>query len=251
MPNSERPAERGFMGELLEFAKSILFAGGVFLAITTCAYAQYHIPSGSMIPTLEIGDRVMVSKFAYGYSRFSLPLNVGALMPRAAHRLLERMPERGDVVVFIHPRTGETLIKRLIALPGERVEMRNGQLYLNSLPVDRDDPQHIVRPAQGRSRGLDRAIQFSEMLPNGVVHPIHEMTSHGALDEFGPVTVPEGHVFVMGDNRDNSLDSRWTGLGFVPIENLVGRAETIVFAPSRCRAAVCGERDRWLRPLRD
>ena len=124
------PAEEqtGWRHDAVEWAKTIVAAFGAYVVFTTVAFANYRIPSESMVPHLEVGDRVVVSKFAYGYSRYSLPFDLGRFLPASTHRLFESFPRRGDVVVFIHPISGETLIKRAIGLPGDTIEMRDGYL---------------------------------------------------------------------------------------------------------------------------
>lgn len=248
-PEPRPPFLHRVWAEITAAGRAILFFLPFFFVFTTTAFGNYSIPSESMVPTLEVGDRIVVNKWAYGYSRHSLPLGLGNFLPRSEHRWFERLPERGDVVVFIHPHTGRTMIKRLIGLPGDTIEVRDGVLHVNGAPVGRDNGERLVRRAHGQ--GEERFTRFEETLPNGVRHPIHELPMGSPLDDFGPVRVPENHFFFMGDNRDNSLDSRYGGMGPVPLENLVGRAETVYFAAWRCRGDDCPERDRWLRPLRD
>src|SRR5262249_8352082 len=142
----------------------------IFSAVTTVAFAQYSIPSESMIPTLEVGDRVFVSKMAYGYSRHSLPFNLGFLLPHEEHRLFERLPARGDVVVFIHPQENKVMIKRLIGLPGDVIEVRDSHLIINGQPVQLSDGAPLVRRAY--EHGLENAIRYQETLPGGVRHEI-------------------------------------------------------------------------------
>lgn len=237
-------------GETWEWVKTIGAAFVAYLAFTTVAFAQYRIPSESMVPHIEVGDRVTVSKFAYGYSRFSLPFDIGFSLPHAEHRLFESMPHRGDVVVFIHPISNEVMIKRAIGLPGDVVEMRDGTLLIDGRAVETTEPRLLMR--QVHPRGREWAQRYEETLPGGVTHAVHNLTDSAPLDNFGPYTVPEGHIFFMGDNRDNSLDSRWSGMGPVPIENLIGRAE-IVYATA---ISSCGRdhtvscpMDRWMRSL--
>ncbi len=235
--------------QTLDWAKTIAGAFLAYAAFTTLAFANYRIPSESMAPHLEVGDYVAVSKFSYGYSRYSLPFNVGALLPRGEGRLFETLPRRGDVVVFIHPVSGEVLIKRAIGLPGDVIAVRNGALIINGQRAETGGAQMLIRRIQPEG-GRQWAQRFEEALPGGATHSAYNLTDTGALDEFGPYTVPEGHVFFMGDNRDNSLDSRWSGMGPVPIENLIGRAE-IVYATAPCdndREAAC-PMPRWMRPL--
>jgi signal peptidase I len=232
----------------MEWAKTIAGAFLAYLAFTTVAFANYRIPSESMVPHLEVGDRVVVSKFAYGYSRFSLPLNIGFLLPRSQHRFLESLPRRGDVVVFIHPFSGDVLIKRAIGLPGDTIEMRGGALWINGEAVPTTAPELFMRERHGEGR--EWARRSEEALPDGYTHAIHDVIPDAELDEFGPFVVPEGHVFFMGDNRDRSADSRWDGMGPVPIENLIGRAE-IVYATRSCGRdpTLSCPMERWMKPL--
>lgn len=237
--------------EVVDWIKTLAWIIPAYLVLTTAAFANYSIPSESMVPTLEVGDRVVVSKWAYGYSRHSLPLNIGTLIPPAEHRLFERMPARGDVVVFIHPQDGRVMIKRLIGLPGDRIAVRQGRLWINGAPVELSEGRPLVRRAH--ETGLESATRYEETLPGGTRHPVHQFPQGAPFDEFGPYQVPEGNFFFMGDNRDNSLDSRWIGMGPVPLENLIGRAETVYFAGRFCdaRTGVTCPQKRWLRPLHD
>ncbi len=234
--------------EIAEWVKTLGGAFIAYMAITTAAFANYSIPSESMVPTLEVGDRVVVSKSAYGYSRHSLPLGLGALLSPSAHRLFERLPARGDVAVFLHPQENKVMIKRLIGLPGDVIEMRDGLLAINGEPLPHSQGERQLRMAHGR--GVETAIAYEETLPGGARHPVHQFPRGNEFDAFGPYRVPDGHLFFMGDNRDNSLDSRWDGMGPVPIENLIGRAETIYFTSASCREDLTCPRARWLRPLR-
>jgi signal peptidase I len=182
-----------------------------------------------MEPTLQIGDALIGSKFPYGYSRYSIPYMPGDLRPHG--RLLGRLPERGDVVIFRLPRDpDQTYIKRVVGLPGDRIQMREGRLWINGekLPIRRAG-NGMVEMEDGRSM---IAWRFIETLPNGREHPIYKWTWSGLLDDTPMFVVPKDHVFVMGDNRDNSLDSRASvedgGVGYVPLANLVARAEFVV-----------------------
>jgi signal peptidase I len=236
-------------GEAAEWIKTAAGALIAYLAFTTVAFAQYRIPSESMVPHIEVGDRVAVSKFAYGYSRYSLPFGA-ELLPASSERLFGSLPRRGDVIVFAHPRTGETMIKRAIGLPGDVIELHGGMLSINGRAVETTQAQLLIRAVH--SHGREWAQRYEETLPEGRTHATHNLTDGGALDNFGPYTVPEGHVFAMGDNRDNSLDSRWDGMGPVPIENLIGRAEITVvtgFSPCGRDATVTCPMQRWMRPL--
>jgi signal peptidase I len=255
-PETRAPGEaqpRTFMdrarAELIGWARALAILLPIFFVFTTAAFGNYTIPTESMVPTLEVGDRIVVSKWAYGYSRHSLPLGLGKMLPASQRRLFQRLPERGDVVVFVHPRTGATMIKRLIGLPGDVIEVRGGRLRINGEAVGLDGG--AIEQRMAHRNGVERYREYVETLPNGVRHPIHEFPNGGLLDDFGPERVPDDHFFFMGDNRDNSLDSRYHGMGPVPLENLVGRAETVYFAWPRCRDADGDCRKRWLRGFRD
>jgi signal peptidase I len=245
--SNQPPAESGLIAEFWSWARVLSGAFLAYTALTTAAVAQYSIPSESMAPSLEVGDRVLVSKFAYGYSRYSLPFGLSHFAPAGADRLFERLPARGDVVVFMHPQEDKVMIKRLIGLPGDVIEVRGGALYINGEAAALSEPTPLVRDAF--EHGRETAIAFDETLPQGVTYPIHHFPVANALSEFGPYQVPEGYFFAMGDNRDNSLDSRWIGMGPAPLENLIGRAETVIFAPRGCQAEGAPCRDRWMSPL--
>jgi signal peptidase I len=219
------------------FARFLFTLALLAWAIRSFVVAPFSIPSGSMLPTLYIGDYLLVAKWPYGYSRYSFPLQIPAIDGRIAVRL----PERGDVVVFRHPSSESDLIKRVIGLPGDTVELRRGALILNGAAVRRDRPRiyrlpmsantrcKTVPPATPRVSGNDCLFNvYRETLPNGVTHSVIDQVDSGIADNFGPVRVPTGHVFLMGDNRDDSLDSRFDGanggIGMVPVENIIGRA---------------------------
>lgn len=208
--------------------KTVVYAVLIALFIRTVAYEPFNIPSGSMIPTLLVGDYLFVSKFSYGYSHHSLPLS-----PRIfSGRVFDAAPERGDVVVFKLPRDNDTdYIKRVIGLPGDKIQMRLGRLYINGTLVKRHKIENYIDES-GRS-----TPQFVETLPNGRQHRILEMRGDdGDLDNTREYAVPPGHYFMMGDNRDNSADSRvqkdmspsW--VSYVPAENFVGRADLLFFS---------------------
>jgi signal peptidase I len=198
------------------------------LLVKTVAAEAYYVPSGSMQPTLLIGDQLVVSKFSYGYSRYSLPVAFG---PSSPDRLLGKIPQRGDVVVFRLPRDpSQSFVKRVVGLPGDRVQMIDGRLWINGqkLPVRRDGTGLVEMEDGGGVLGR----RFIETLPGGREHPIFKLSLGGELDNTGIFEVMSGHLFVMGDNRDDSADSRLSpqagGVGLVPLENLVGRAEIVL-----------------------
>lgn len=218
----------GGIGETL---KTLLFAILIALGVRSFAYEPFNIPSGSMIPTLLVGDYLFVSKFAYGYSRYSVPLGDRLLGADFFDgRLFGTPPERGDVVVFKLP-TDPSIdyIKRVIGLPGDTIQMRDGRLYINGDMVEREQIEDFrTEDRFGRTVSVTRYI---ETLPNGVQHPILENSDEGFLDDTPVFTVPEDHYFMMGDNRDSSQDSRVQSVvGYVPFENLVGRAEILWFS---------------------
>jgi len=209
-----------------ESFKVILYAILIALLIRTFAFEPFNIPSGSMIPTLLVGDYLFVSKYAYGYSRYSLPLG----LPLFSGRIFNHSPRRGDVAVFKLPRDNKTdYIKRIMGLPGDRIQVRDGIVYLNGKALPRRQIEDYV-PASAPP-GTPGIPQFIETLPNGRSYHVLDATEHGTLDNTGVYTVPPGHYFAMGDNRDNSLDSRvLTEVGYIPAENLVGRAEFLFFS---------------------
>ncbi len=213
-------------GGIVDTVKTIVYAVLIALVVRTVAYEPFNIPSGSMVPTLLVGDYLFVSKFSYGYSRYSLPFGP----PLFSGRLFFHSPERGDVVVFKLPTDNSTdYIKRVIGLPGDHIQMKNGILFINGQPVPRRRIQDYLYQ-EGPGAVLPLA-QYIETLPNGVQHRIIEMSDNGPLDNTQEYVVPSGDYFMMGDNRDNSQDSRvLSAVGYVPAENLIGRAEFIFFS---------------------
>jgi len=222
-------------GGLLENVKTIIYAGLIAVGIRTIAFEPFNIPSGSMIPTLLVGDYLFVSKYSYGYSRYSLPFSPNLF----TGRILGHVPERGDVAVFRLPREPSTnYIKRIVGLPGDRIQLRAGQLYINGNQVVRTKLGVFTAVDENGSSEIDGL--YTELLPNGRSHELLKREKAGFTADARDYTndtqeykVPEGHVFAMGDNRDNSLDSRFPterGVGYLPMENLVGRAEFIFFS---------------------
>ena len=213
---------------LWNFVKEPVLTLLLVLVATTAVARPYYVPSGSMEPTIQIGDELLASKFAYGYSRYSTPFDLG---PSSSTRLFQNMPERGDIIVFRLPRdTGQVYVKRVIGLPGDRIQMRDGHLWINEreLPL-KWDGDGMVESADGTQTAIPRYI---ETLPNGRTHAVFKVQWNGPLDDTDVYVVPKDHLFMMGDNRDNSLDSRVPaaegGVGYVPMENLVGRAEVVM-----------------------
>ena len=212
-------------GGWVENIKTIVYAGLIAIGIRTVLYEPFNIPSGSMIPTLLVGDYLFVSKYSYGYSHFSLPFAPDLF----SGRIFARMPQRGDVAVFKYPRdTSVDYIKRIVGLPGDHIQVTNGQLYINGTEVPREAAGDYVTDDSGIHMVLRR---YLEKLPGGVDHYILKATDEGEMNNTPVYVVPPDHIFAMGDNRDNSADSRFmNGVGFVPIENLVGRAEILFFS---------------------
>lgn len=234
-----RTSERG---STLRFVLVVVLVAWLFRSLI---FAPFSIPSGSMLPTLYIGDYVVAAKWPYGFSRYSFPF----AFPPFPGRVLASLPERGDVVVFRPDGAGSDLIKRVIALPGDTVEMRNGSLLLNGRRVARSGMQPVAIPITANSpcrvvAGASQMIRqaqgqqlcvyptYVETLPTGVSYRIIDQVDGAAGDDFPETKVAAGKIFVMGDNRDDSFDSRFSaaegGIGFVPMENVIGRA-TMVF----------------------
>jgi len=223
----------------VENIKTVIYAALIAVGVRTVAFEPFNIPSGSMIPTLLVGDYLFVSKYSYGYSRFSLPFSP----PLFSGRIFGSLPKRGDVAVFKFPRDNSTdYIKRIVGLPGDRIQVRQGVLYVNGQASDRQSLGNY----ETRDGGIRKLVRrYEEILPGGRKHEILKETDGTEAAHrpgFDPArefdanntieyTVPPNHVFAMGDNRDNSYDSRFmNGVGFVPVENLVGRAEFLFFS---------------------
>ncbi len=209
-----------------ETIRTIIYAGLIAVVIRTVAYEPFNIPSASMYPTLLVGDYLFVSKYSYGYSLHSLPFS----LPLFHGRILDRAPQRGDVAVFKLPRDNKTdYIKRIVGLPGDRIQVIGGVLHINGEAVKRERLGEVMD--YDRAGTGTRMTRYRETLPNGKSYVVVESTDVGPLDNTSVYVVPANHYFGMGDNRDNSLDSRvLTQVGYIPAENLVGRAEIIFFS---------------------
>jgi len=231
-------------GAIVETIKTVVYALLLAGVIRTLLFQPFWIPSGSMKDTLLIGDFLFVNKFAYGYSQHSCPFSACPF----SGRILAGEPERGDVIVFAHPRDSQIYIKRLVGLPGDRIAMQDGLLFINDVQVPQTPVEPFVetKEQQGPVGNVpvcaNAPVAFgadcikeraTETLPNGVSHSVLNVGQRPG-DNKGIFTVPEGEYFFVGDNRDNSLDSRFSqresGVGFVPFENLVGRADRIIFS---------------------
>jgi signal peptidase I len=238
MASAAKMKRKESAGSLLRFVLAVAILAWAFRSFIA---APFSIPSGSMLPTLYIGDYLVVSKWPYGYSRYSFPFG----FPGFDGRVFGSLPKRGDVVVFRHPSENSDLIKRVIALPGDTVEVRGGRLILNGRIVPRQalPPARVAVTSNSPCKVVPPAIPiiavigdehaciyhaYLETLPGGPSYTVLDQVSDGPSDDFPETTVPPGHIFLMGDNRDDSLDSRFPafdgGIGMVPEQNLIGRA---------------------------
>ncbi|MGK2285824.1 signal peptidase I [Pedomonas sp. V897] len=247
--NASKPVEAktGWFDESKELVKTIVYAVLIALGFRSVAYEPFNIPSESMLPGLLVGDYLFVSKFPYGYSRYSFPLGLAPI----DGRLFGGEVKRGDVIVFKLPADNSTdYIKRVIGLPGDVIEMRQGVLHINGQPVRRERVEDFevkvspntdcaakypfYRVSDGNGTVTCRYPQFRETLPGGRSYLTLDLIPDGPRDTTRPYFVPAGHYFVMGDNRDDSADSRMSaaenGVGFLPAENIVGRAEFLFFS---------------------
>ncbi|MBO6756048.1 MAG: signal peptidase I [Roseibium sp.] len=213
-------------GGLYETVKVIVQALLLALIVRTFLFQPFNIPSGSMKDTLLIGDYLFVSKYSYGYSRYSFPFGLAPI----SGRVFSGEPKRGDIAVFKLPRDNSTdYIKRVIGLPGDRIQMINGVVHINDEPVKRERIDDYIE--QTSFGGVQRVPRYRETLPNGVTYDTLDLTERGQWDNTRVYEVPEGHYFMMGDNRDNSIDSRvLSSVGPVPLENFIGRAEILFFS---------------------
>jgi signal peptidase I len=212
----------------LDGIKEIVSVLAVVALFITFIAQTFYVPSGSMEPTLKIGDALIAAKYPYGYSRYSVPFGIGLA---SQTRLFGHLPRQGDVTIFRLPRDhSQTYVKRVIGLPGDRIQMIAGRLWINGkeLPLKAAG----TGPDEDESGAKIPTMKFIETLPDGVKHPIFKMGWNGPMDNTPLFVVPPGHLFMMGDNRDNSEDSRVSaadgGVGYVPVENLMGRAEIII-----------------------
>jgi signal peptidase I len=223
MPNATKTRRGAAASGFFETIKTMVYAVVIAVAVRTFLYEPFNIPSSSMVPTLLVGDYLFVSKFSYGYSKHSLPLS----LPLFSGRIFGSAPERGDVAVFKLPKDNKTdFIKRIVGLPGDRIQVIDGILNINGKPVERQRINDYIAEGAFGSRALP---QYIETLPNGVKHPIIEHSDSESNDNTKVFVVPPDHYFAMGDNRDNSDDSRGI-VGFIPAENLVGRAEILFYS---------------------
>ena len=208
---------------ILDTIKTLLVAGIIAISFRSVVAEPFNIPSGSMIPTLLVGDYLFVSKYSYGYSRYSFPFGIAPINGR----VFEDTPQRGDVAVFRLPSNPSVdYIKRVIGLPGDVVQVKQGILRLNNTPVNR----RLIGTVQPSSLQSTADTVYRETLPDGREHMIQEVNDIQLFDNTQAFTIPEGHYFMMGDNRDNSRDSRSSSVGVVPIENFIGKAQFIFFS---------------------
>lgn len=217
--------------EIGEFTKTMLLAICLALLIRGFFYEPFNIPSGSMKPTLLIGDYITTNKFIYGYGQYSFSIPVANIFLPVPYQGRAWVGEvkRGDIVVFWMPKFRQNYIKRVIGLPGDTVQVKRGRLYINHQEVPREP---VALRSEKEGVGPSVVLQeYIETLPGGIMHSIYEETDQGALDDTPLFTVPDEHYFVMGDNRDNSQDSRvYDRVGPIPFENIVGRADNVFYS---------------------
>jgi signal peptidase I len=214
----------GIARTVLTYLLNLALAVAVAFVVRSFLYQPFDIPARSMRPALLVGDDILVAKFAYGYSRYSLPYS-----PRLiSGRIFASEPARGDVVVFRVPTQNLDYVKRVVGLPGDRLQMKDGQLYINGSPVKREEaPADAADGDACATVATQKIRRWRETLPNGVSYETIDCLENGPLDNTGVYTVPPGQFFMLGDNRDNSTDSRASSLGDVPFENLIGRVSLI------------------------
>ena len=245
--------------EALEWYRLLIVFIPVLFVFSFLGFEQRVIPSESMVPNLQVGDRVLVNKFSYGYSRYSIPWGLDRIVPLPDGRFLGRSPKRGDVIVFMHPHVRRVMIKRLIGIPGDRVEMRDEVLYLNGEPVETEFIRNLNYIPQKR-RFPQSTREYSEKIGDKTIL-VHQWEKGISASDTSPVfQVPEGHLLFIGDNRDNSTDGRATNghcrpvngvisnagcppsrapedasIGFVPMNNVIGKGVTVAWTTKRCR----------------
>ena len=222
-----KAAKKVKKNELRDTIVVIIEALLIALVFRTFLYQPFSIPTASMQSTLEIGDYFVADKWIWGLGSYSFPL----ALPFSGRILAISQPQRGDIAVFHNAPTGEDYIKRIIGMPGDRIQMKEGRLYINGTLVPREEAGEFKTELSGHPFTLKRYV---ETLPGGHAHDVLEISDHEALDNTEEFEVPAGHYFMMGDNRDDSLDSRVPatagGVGYVPAENLVGRADLILYS---------------------
>ena len=224
--DKKKHARNEFVDTIVVIVEALIIA----VLFRTFLFQPFSIPTGSMQSTLLIGDYFVASKFSYGYGKYSfvVPLPVNG-------RLFGSMPQQGDVAVFHNEVSGEDYIKRVIGMPGDRVQLQNGRLIINGTMVERE---RVGEALDRDSTYRDVSVQvYRETLPNGVVHTIQEVSDDQPLDNTAEYVVPQGHYFMMGDNRDRSQDSRvLSAVGYVPLDNFIGKAEARFFSVKDNRA---------------
>lgn len=212
-------------GGLLDNVKTLVYAALIAIGIRTFLLEPFNIPSGSMIPTLLVGDYLFVEKYSYGYSRYSFPFSP----PLFEGRIFGSLPRRGDVAVFALPRDPSIdYIKRIIGLPGDTIQVIHSRLFINGKEAPRQQDGTYTMTGQGPPIVMRR---YLETLPSGIKHSILQESNNGPLSNTGVYKVPAGFIFAMGDNRDDSEDSRvLSAVGYIPLQNLIGKAGFIFFS---------------------